>query len=84
MAEIQFNGTEWEVSDALQAFYTPYASYVVQTRALPDARDGLKTGARFILFAQYKNKLTYKDKKKKAVATVNAAMRFHLMVILLF
>lgn len=76
MAEIQFNGTEWEVSDALQAFYTPYASYVVQTRALPDARDGLKTGARFILFAQYKNKLTYKDKKKKAVATVNAAMRF--------
>lgn len=76
MAEIQFNGTEWEVSDALQAFYTPYASYVIQTRALPDARDGLKTGARFILFSQYKDKLTCKQKRRKAVATVNAATRF--------
>lgn len=76
MSEIQFRGTEWEVSDALQAFYTPYASYVVQTRALPDARDGLKTGARYILYAQYKNKLTYKDKIKKAVATVNATMHY--------
>ena len=76
MAEIQFNGDKWEVSDALQAFYVPYASYVIQTRALPDARDGLKTGARFILYSQFKDKLTYKEKKRKAVATVNAAMRF--------
>lgn len=77
MAEIQFNGTEWEVSDALQAFYVPYASYVIQSRALPDARDGLKTGARYILYAQYKDKLTCKDKRRKAVATVNATMRFN-------
>lgn len=76
MAEIQFEGKEWEVSDALQAFYVPYASYVIQTRALPDARDGLKTGARFILYAQYKDKLTYKDKRRKAVATINGAMRY--------
>lgn len=76
MAEIQFYNSDWEVSEALQAFYTPYASYVIQTRALPDARDGLKTGARFILYAQYLDKLTYKNKRRKAVATVNAAMRF--------
>ena len=76
MPEIQFNGKEWDVAEALQAFYTPYASYVIQTRALPDARDGLKCGARFILYAQYKDKLTIKEKKRKAVATVNAAMRF--------
>lgn len=76
MAEIDFNRKEWEVSEALQAFYVPYASYVIQTRALPDARDGLKTGARFILYSQFKDKLTYKEKKRKAVATVNAAMRF--------
>ena len=56
MSEIQFYNNDWEVSDALQAFYTPYASYVIQTRALPDARDGLKTGARFILYSQYKDK----------------------------
>lgn len=76
MAEIQFERKEWEVSDALQAFYVPYASYVIQTRALPDARDGLKTGARFILYAQYKDKLTCKDKRRKAVATINGAMRY--------
>lgn len=76
MSEIQFYNNDWEVSDALQAFYTPYASYVIQTRALPDARDGLKTGARFILYSQYKDKLTFKNKRRKAVATVNAAMRF--------
>ena len=76
MADIQFYSSEWEVSDALQAFYVPYASYVIQTRALPDARDGLKTGARFILYAQYKDKLTFKNKRRKAVATVNATMRF--------
>ncbi len=76
MAEIQFDKDKIEVSEALQSFYVPYASYVIQTRALPDARDGLKTGARFILFSQYKDKLTYKDKRRKAVSTVNAAMRF--------
>lgn len=76
MPEIQFFNNDWEVSDALQAFYVPYASYVIQTRALPDARDGLKVGARFILYSQYKDKLTYKNKRRKAVATVNAAMRF--------
>lgn len=76
MPEIQYYASEWEVSDALQAFYVPYASYVIQTRALPDARDGLKTGARYILYAQYKDKLTIKNKRRKAVATVNAAMRF--------
>lgn len=77
MAEIQFEKNSWEVDEALQAFYIPYASYVIQTRALPDARDGLKTGARFILYSQFKDKLTYKEKKRKAVATVNAAMRFN-------
>lgn len=76
MPEIQYYSDNWEVSEALQAFYTPYASYVLQTRALPDARDGLKTGARFIIYSQYKDKLTYKNKRRKAVATVNAAMRF--------
>ena len=76
MSEIQFNGSSWEIKEALQAFYTPYASYVIQSRALPDARDGLKCGARFIIYSQYKDKLTYNEKRRKAVATINAAMRF--------
>lgn len=67
-----------DVSAALPQFYLPYAQYVLATRALPDARDGLKSGARFILFAQYLKKLTYKNPTKKAGETVSAAMRFNV------
>lgn len=67
-----------DVSQALPQFYLPYAQYVLATRALPDARDGLKSGARFILFAQYLKKLTYKNPTKKAGETVSAAMRFNV------
>ena len=65
-----------DVIDALPQYYLPYAQYVNQTRSLPDARDGLKQGARFILYAQYLNKLTHDKKPRKAVATVSASMEF--------
>lgn len=71
-----FNENEIEISEALPEFYVPYASYVIQTRALPDARDGLKSGARFILYSQYTNKITFKDKRRKGTATKSAAMMF--------
>lgn len=70
------NKSSLEISEALPEFYVPYASYVIQTRALPDARDGLKTGARFILYAQYKNKITFKNKRRKATATKSSTMMF--------
>jgi DNA gyrase subunit A len=70
--------TTLDVSQALPQFYLPYAQYVLATRALPDARDGLKSGARFILFAQYLKKLNYKNPTKKAGETVSAAMRFNV------
>lgn len=68
--------TKVDVIDALPQYYLPYAKYVNQTRALPDARDGLKQGARFILYSQYLHKLTYDKKTKKASATVSAGMEF--------
>lgn len=72
MSEIQ----KMDVSSALVEYYTPYAKYVAQTRALCDSRDGLKQGARFILYAQYLDKLTYKHKARKAVDTIAASMKF--------
>lgn len=71
------NKDKIDVTEALPSFYLPFAGYVLQTRAIPDSRDGLKTGARFILYAQKKDKLTYDKKKRKGVATVNAGMRFN-------
>ena len=55
------------------AFLT-YAASVAQERAIPDVRDGLKIGLRQGLYAQYTNKLTYKDKFQKAQKSVAAAM----------
>lgn len=72
---MQFKET-LDVVDALPKLYLPFAGYVIQTRALPDARDGLKSGARYILYAQYLDKLTYDKPRRKAVATVNATMNF--------
>ena len=65
-----------DVIDALPRYYLPYAKYVNQTRSLPDARDCLKTGTRFILYAQYLEKLTYDKTRRKAVDTESAAMKF--------
>ena len=70
------NIQKMDVTKALPEFYLPYAQYVDQTRALPDARDCLKTGTRFILYAQYLAKLTYDKKARKGVATKSAAMEF--------
>jgi DNA gyrase subunit A len=66
-----------DVVEILPKLYLPFAAYVNQTRALPDARDFLKTGTRYLLYAQYKNKLTYKNKRQKATATVSATMRYN-------
>lgn len=66
-----------EIGTALSEFYLPYAAYVLQTRAIPDARDGLKSGARFILYSQKLNKITYDNRRQKGVATISAAMHFN-------
>ena len=55
------------------AFLT-YAASVAQERAIPDVRDMLKIGLRQGLYAQYSNKITYKDKFQKAQKSVAAAM----------
>ena len=54
--------------------FLAYAASVAQERAIPDVRDMLKIGLRQGLYAQYSNKLTYKDKFQKAQKSVAAAM----------
>ena len=39
--------------------YAVYAKYVIQDRAIPDARDGLKPVQRRIIYSMYKNGNTY-------------------------
>lgn len=54
--------------------FLAYGASVAQERAIPDVRDGLKIGLRQGLYAQFSNKLTFKDKFQKAQKSVAAAM----------
>ena len=66
-----------EIKDAVPEAYLPFSAYVIQTRALPDSRDCLKTGGRYILWSQYFNKNTYDKNRKKASDVVGAIMHWN-------
>lgn len=55
-----------------------YSKYIIQDRAIPDVRDGLKPVQRRIIFAMYRDKNTYdKQFKKCANAVGNVLGKFH-------
>lgn len=65
--------------DAQEVFeedFLDFAGYNLQRRALPDARDGCKWGARKLLHAQYLARLTYDKPFKKAAKSVAQATSF--------
>ncbi len=47
-----------------------YSKYIIQDRAIPDVRDGLKPVQRRILYSMYKEKNTYDKGYKKSAKTV--------------
>ena len=65
---------ETDFQKQIEDAFLGYAASVAQERAIPDVRDGLKIGLRQGLYAQFSNKLTYKDKFQKAQKSVAAAM----------
>lgn len=55
-----------------------YSKYIIQDRALPDARDGLKPVQRRILYAMYKDKNTHDQNFRKSAKTVgNVIGNYH-------
>ena len=54
--------------------YATYAKYVIQDRAIPDVRDGLKPVQRRIIFSMYKSNNTFNRPTKKCAHTVGAVM----------
>jgi len=63
-----------DFQQTVETAFLKYGASVAQERALPDVRDFLKIGLRQGLYAQYSNKLTYKDKYQKAQKSVASAM----------
>ena len=58
--------------------YGSYAKEIIQDRALPDVRDGLKPVQRRILYAMYRDRNTYdKPHKKSATAVGNVMGHYH-------
>lgn len=51
-----------------------YSKYIIQERALPDVRDGLKPVQRRILYAMYEDKNTHENPFRKAAKTVGTVI----------
>ncbi|MBQ1341117.1 MAG: DNA gyrase subunit A, partial [Erysipelotrichaceae bacterium] len=58
------------LNDLISERYGDYAKYIIQDRALPDARDGLKPVQRRILYAMYREGNTADKAFRKSAKTV--------------
>ena len=66
------------MEDVMGDRYATYAKYVIQDRAIPDVRDGLKPVQRRIIFTMFKNNNVYNKPTRKCAHTVGAVMgTFH-------
>ncbi|QJF25037.1 DNA topoisomerase IV subunit A [Mammaliicoccus vitulinus] len=66
------------LEDVIGDRFGRYSKYIIQDRALPDVRDGLKPVQRRILFAMYKDGNTFERNFRKSAKTVgNVIGNYH-------
>lgn len=69
---------DYSLEEIMSERFARYSKTVIQDRALPDVRDGLKPVQRRILYAMYRDKNTYDKPYKKSAKTVGNVMgQFH-------
>lgn len=67
-----------DISDEVKEAYLDYAMSVIISRAIPDARDGLKPVHRRILYAMYEDGLKHNTKFRKCASVIGSVLaRYH-------
>ena len=67
-----------KLEDVIGDRFGRYSKYVIQDRAIPDVRDGLKPVQRRILYAMYKDGNTFDKGYRKSAKTVgNVIGNYH-------
>lgn len=69
---------DYSLEEIMGERFSRYSKSIIQDRALPDIRDGLKPVQRRILYAMYRNKNTHdKPYKKSATAVGDVMGKYH-------
>ena len=61
---------DYTLEDIMGERFGSYSKYIIQDRAIPDARDGLKPVQRRILYSMYKEHNTFDKPYRKSAKTV--------------
>ncbi len=77
MSEVIKKIYDYSLEDIMGESFGRYAKTIIQDRALPDVRDGLKPVQRRILYAMYKDGNTYDKPTKKSAKAVGNIMGFY-------
>ena len=69
---------DYSLEEIMGERFGNYSKYIIQDRAIPDVRDGLKPVQRRILFSMYKEKNTYDKPYRKSARAVGDVMgKYH-------
>lgn len=78
MEEVLKKIHDYSLEEIMGLRFARYSKYIIQDRAIPDVRDGLKPVQRRIIYAMYRDKNTYdKQYKKCANAVGNVIGKYH-------